>query len=803
MNMKTSLGTATCLAAALYASAAVAQGQPPEGSPARTAAPAGASGADDGRALADIVVTARRREESAQSVPVSVTAFSGAALEQRNVRSMQDLNLVTPGLRFSAEGGKNTTTVVLRGLGRNPIGEGVAAVVTYFADVAVVGEGTNIPTYDVASVQVLKGPQGTLFGRNTIGGAIVIQPEAPTYEVGGYVRGEVGSFNHRMVEGALNVPIVADKVALRLAGQVRRRDGSIRNLSGGPDFNDLHQDAFRVSLLVEPFEGLSNKFIYDYFKADENAAGLYLYAHNVGVIPGLSAALDPQIAQYRASQISAGYHAVDSVLGEGVNPPGSSDRKLWGIANDTKLEIGNITVRNIFGYRRTTLRSTINTSGLGEVRVGGVPFTVFLADSAQSRQYLTNEFQILGEALDGRLNFIAGAFYNNDKPYEGGGSHFIAFSATGLAPYVTSNVANKNKAVFGQIGYKLTDALTFNLGGRYSWDKVKACGGVIAPDRYGTFAECEQQAARGLADGVGVIENKGEEPSWTIGLDYQATEDLFLYATSRRGYRGANVNTPAFETQFTTGGTGCALGTTVVTCPDLTPFQKLGEEKITDVEIGAKWDWRAGDVRGRFNLSAFRGKYKSALQFFNVVGTGVPNAAPDFPTRQSIGVNAADLTIQGLELEAIVTPFTGFTLSLNGAYTDTNVDSVDVPPIGGLSLREADITRYAPKFASTLGANWVLPVRPFDSDMVINADWFHTSRFGVQYGRSLPGYDVVNARVALNDIGGSSVSLAFAVQNLFNEKYFTAASNLLPTFPANSVYTGDQRMWSLEAKVRF
>src|SRR3546814_13994760 len=159
-----------------------------------------------------------------------------------------------PGLRVRAEGGKTTTTVIRRGLGRNPIGEGVPAVVTYFADIPLVGEGTNVPAYDIASIQVLKGPQGTLFGRNTIGGAIIIQPEAPNYEFGGYVKGEYGRFDYRTLEGAINIPIVQDKAAVRFAGQIRRQDGSIKNLSGGPDFNDMHQDAFRVSLLLEPFE---------------------------------------------------------------------------------------------------------------------------------------------------------------------------------------------------------------------------------------------------------------------------------------------------------------------------------------------------------------------------------------------------------------------------------------------------------------------------------------------------------------------------------------------------------------------
>src|SRR3546814_9571578 len=97
-----------------------------------------------------------------------------------------------------------------------------------------------------------------------------------------------------------------------------------------------------------------------------------------------------------------------------------------------------------------------------------------------------------------------------------------------------------------------------------------------------------------------------------------------------------------------------------------------------------------------------------------------------------------------------------------------------------------------------VSANWCLPVRPFDSELVLNSDWFHTSKFGAQYGKYLPAYDVVNARIGMNDIAGTNLSLAFSIQNLFNEKYFTAASNLLPTFPSNTVYTGDQRRWRVE-----
>ncbi|MDB5687137.1 MAG: TonB-dependent receptor, partial [Rhizorhabdus sp.] len=145
----------------------------------------------------------------------------------------------------------------------------------------------------------------------------------------------------------------------------------------------------------------------------------------------------------------------------------------------------------------------------------------------------------------------------------------------------------------------------------------------------------------------------------------------------------------------------------------------------------------------------------------------------------------------------------GLTFSLNGAYTDTQIDKVQVPPIGGLALTKNDITKFTPKFSSTLAANWVLPVRPFDSELVLNADYYHTSRFGAQVGRNFPGYDLVNARFSMNDLGGSNLSLAFAVRNLFKEKYFLSPSNLLLSFPTNTAYVGEQRMWTVEAKYRF
>ena len=763
----------------------------------------------------DIVVTARRRDERLQDVPVSVTAFSAAALERSSVQTIADIRTVTPGLTFSSEGGKDNTAVSLRGIGQIPTGEVTPGVVTYFANVPLTSLGSNVPTYDISSVQVLKGPQGTLFGRNTLGGAVLIGPEAPNYEFGGYVEGSYGNYDYREVEGALNVPIVADKVALRVAGQVRRRDPLIYSINGGPGFNDVHQDSARASLLLEPTDWLKSTTIFDYFKATEAASGYYLLRQNfsftnlfapaLGPVAGgiVGGSLDAQAQSFLAQQSRNFYGSFSDNSGNGYG-----NRRAIFVSNDTSAQFGPFTVRNIFGYRKNKSDQFINTAATGQTYLPGflfgsaqdVPFTIFHAAALVQRQYLTNELQLLGSW--NRFNFIVGGFYNNDKPDGVSGSTFDAFTTPGAAAsVVTAHVRNKNYAVFGQATYKLTDALSATAGIRYSWDKVSACGGTIGTS-YATDATCRRIASLNLLDGVGVVNNKGQKPSWTLGLDYKVSHDLLVYVVSRRGYRGVNVNTPLFETVFTTGGTNPACGFGTGQCPDLRPFQKTGEETLTDAEVGEKWDFGVGGGRGRINTAVFYSKYKNALQFLNAQAI-VPSTAPDNPTNASFGVNAADLTIYGVELEASFSPSRTLTVSFNGAYTHQTVDKVTLPAVTGIAFDKSSVNRYAPSFSGTASLSWTLPITPLDGQVILNGDLFMTDRFGGQYGEKLPGYNLLNARLDWKGIAGTGVDLSLFVRNLTKERYFAAPDVLLRSFPVNSVAVGDPRTYGVSGRFRF
>src|SRR6185369_14909254 len=177
---------------------------------AQEAAPQGAAAEESTSIGGDIVVTARRRAEDISKVPVAVTAFSSQAIETKNIVNVSDLTKVTPGLNITGGGSKTNVFVTIRGQSRGVTGNVSPGVLTYFNEVPLPTYGSMIPTFDMDNIQVLKGPQGTLFGRNSIGGAVLTYSKAPTFDYHGYLKGEIGQYGNRLIEGAVNVPLVSD-----------------------------------------------------------------------------------------------------------------------------------------------------------------------------------------------------------------------------------------------------------------------------------------------------------------------------------------------------------------------------------------------------------------------------------------------------------------------------------------------------------------------------------------------------------------------------------------------------------------
>ena len=797
-----------------------------------------------------IIVTARRTSENLQDVPVSVAAFDGETLDRSTIQELSDVRTIAPGLNFNSEGGKSTTNVTLRGLGQLPVGLTTPGVVTYFNNVAIPSLGSSVPTYDIANVQVLKGPQGTLFGKSTLGGAILVNTVEPDlYDFEGYMKGTFGRFDYTAIEGALNIPIVEDKVALRVAAQVRRQDPRIRALdeeffdlpqvqalgvndpraTNYPGFDDVDTQSVRVSLKVSPTERLSNTTVFEYFEADELASGLFLFKSDLSpfennvLLPLLGDANRAATAVQLAAL--AGDYAKANPRGAfdgGING-GSAYRESIAVVNTTDFELTDIiSLRNIFGYRKNTNEQAINTGatpfldqgGFSNPFLGGAvtePFIVYYAEQRYERDYIDNDFQIIYD--DGGFDAIFGAYYSVDGPAGPSGDQFTQFSSLGRIPPTTTHVKNRSFALYAQAGIPLTEKLNLTLGARYSWDKAEFCYNPGNPATFESvdFDECKQNIAARVgtatefSDGFGQASVKDDYLTWTVGLDYEVTPDLLVYVTSRRGVRPRNLNFPLFES----GPVTCPSMNYTISCVDLRPYQTIDQERVTDIEIGEKFNFWLGDMRGRINTALFYSKYENATQFLSNSGNFVfPRGTLDAPP-SSIIINAADLDIYGLELDASLSPTPALTFGLSLAITETDVAKLLPINTGGElgpnvgSFGEAQINKLSPDYSGTLSASWTLPIRPADGDLTLSGDFYFTDDFGGQQGVQLEGYELTNIRLDWQEISGTGLDLALYVKNLFDVQYQAGVSVILPTAPYNSLYLGAPRTWGVEARYRF
>lgn len=744
------------------------------------------SGSTGVRMLEEIVVTATRREEGAQSVPVSVNAFSSQMLEDRTVRDLADLTRIAPGIRFVHQGGGGNMNLVLRGLSRIPVGTAPNAVINYFADVPLNFAGSNIPTYDIGSIQVLKGPQGTLFGRNAMAGAVVITPQAPTHEFEGYIKGGVGNYEYNDVEGAVNIPLIDNVAALRLAGKVSRRDGYTKNLGTGNDQDDVHKDSFRASLLLEPDEGLSNTTVVDYMKSEEAGTGSIL----AEVLPAGLVRLAPFTGLWNCSAAAVpcvGFNPgrdIDDALVQQKNwgPYKTTseinqlfDRELFGVSNRTEWDIGPLTLRNIFGYRTTEVLTDLNTDG--------VSFSpnLITASSRVREKSISDEIHLFGKAMNDRLDYLVGAFWIEEEPDGLNGSIFPV--ATPVAPWVHAYTEKTNKALFAQIGYEVVEGIKINAGYRYNKTEQEVC--AVSAGRTNIQTDPEPLVGESQCPSLGSISESDENAkTWNIGLDWQVNDNVFTYITHRKGYREGGINSPAFNTPAS------AL---------LAPYQTYDPETLKDVEIGIKADFTVADMPVRFNISAFRGKHDNVVTSFSTSGL-VPATDPGAPQSNAIGVNTGKRTLSGFESELVMEPIAGLVLSNSTAYVHQKINELKLPAIQGLQI--PSLQPASPKWSNTFAVRWAVPVELAGGELVFNADYYWQDEYFVN-NSILPSYEVANMRMDLLGIGGTGVDVGFFVRNILDDEYPYAGSANSDALGFYTFSYAEPRMYGLEMKYSF
>jgi iron complex outermembrane receptor protein len=752
-----------------------------------------------------ITVTARRREESLQDTPISVSVLSGDQLARVGVTDAQSLQYQTPSLSItSAQSQRNTVAFSLRGQRTQetqlftdpPVG-------TYFAEVVQprpYGFGNTL--FDIQSVQVLKGVQGTLFGRNMTGGAVLVEPHHPELrEFSGEIKGQYGNYNMHDIYGMLNIPL-GDSVALRFSGKTRERDGWAREVTSGLRYDNQNYDAFRISLLVEPMEGLESLTVLDWYQSNENGTASFLTSISTPSVisnyEGLRAAgrITTNIpAQFAAAQalFQQRRFSLDTGVGEGGNLdafPGPYEKiKNWGITNKTTWELSDtLTLKNIFGYRKQQRDQVQDYDGIPAFLITPYQFT--------RTRNISEELQLQGKAFDSRLDFVVGAYYFEEKGIDGSiantlpeltivGSGLNAMTTPALL-FATANPGegySRTAAAFAAGTYKVTDELSVSAGIRYNYDKRKitvspsrpnlgACTFDIDVNTAGTqtvpFAQCSFTNQKTF-----------KELTYDATIQYEPSNRLTVYGSYRHGFRAGGFSTRA---------------TNEVT---LRPFLP---ELVDEFEAGLKTNTPVGSGRLTTSTALFLQNasdvQKQRATAVDTNGDGVPDNV------FTIVDNTAKQRNYGGEFEAALT-FDAFTLSAFYSYTKVDIRAGQVVLNGRQEFEQRGSPRhqmgatatYSPPIDEALGQVNLIGNVTYRSKIYL--DDFEIQ--GLQ-----PGYALVNARVEWNDIAQSGISAAVFANNLLDKTYRIGVLGLIAEGLGfqNSVY-GEPRMYGVEVGFKF
>ena len=835
--------SAACIAIAMAGSSTIAQAQ--SGNQASN--------------LEDIIVTARRVEENQQKIPVAVTTLTAASMERRNVVAVNDLQFSVPNLQIKpSNNNPSLPEFIIRG--QRQVLYTDENVVTYVNGVAQSTRGLSL--YDLENVQALKGPQGTLFGKNSMGGAMVFTTARPKFDPEARFDLEMGNYNR--VQGTVmgNIPLIDEVAALRIAGRIERQDGFFKNLRpGGKDLNDRNNESFRVSLLVKPGDRFENLTTFDYVHKNEiptpsliEAAPL---ANNFfrsvtqqavtqqsalgGSTPLVDTANGLLVRQGNPFR-SVAFTGIGKTLTNAGFPAltGFGSRsEVYGIANTTSFELSDaVTLKNIIGARYEEALDFQDPSG-----ITGMTFdfgTLFGAppgfvtgqatnnDTYYRNQYKTfsDEFQVIGRW--GNLNLITGLYYAHVKHQYDVNSSFVVGPASFYGPAFEKHGAMRDStesmAAFAQGTYDFSgiglDGLRLTLGARYTRDKKE----MRAEGFYSTSTETVQSWNPAFPQGqcnelngtfgnaVGV--NNGAECSltnhrtykavtWTGSLEYQATPDTLLYFASRRGFKagGPNPTTRVLE------------------------FSMFGPEKITDFELGLKHQGRLGSVPYRLNIAGFIGKYRDIqtsdiLQFCTNDNVGCSGGGV---FTELILLNVGKATIKGIEVEGSIKPVPQLELNAGYSYQVGRYGSGSIVPqptdpanpvnaanpinfAGGVDLSGKEFAGV-PRQTLTLSGTYEADFIPESfAKTRLSVNYFHrtkTKGLAVQGIFGTPAFDTLGARLSFDQLFESNFSLALWGSNITNNYYKLYCSNNLNSIGYAACKWGDPRTYGATLSVKF
>lgn len=704
----------------------------------------------------EILVTARRQTERLQDVPVAVTAFDGEALRKQNITSAADLSARVPSLQTrSGSASRDQVAYRLRGQGQGASG-GEPSVVVYFLDVPTIAAGPGL-FYDLANVQVLKGPQGTLFGRNTTGGAILLNPQRPKDELGGYLDASIGNYNLARIQGALNLPVVEDWLAVRFAFDVNHRDGFTEDLETGDDLDDRNYQAWRVSVLLTPTEGLENYFVYEYFHSRNNGGGTVLTA----VRPGSSAtAFFPSITEELLAQQERGPRKVRHSTGQNFQRDDARS-----ITNILSYEIAdNLTIKSILGYRKFITDYTADSDGsIGPFveRIANGTFATASYGYPPSNISRTAELNLSGKLFDGTLDWIIGGYYQKIKPATSRDADAVINFGRQLE--LSTLRRDTTKAVYGHATLdlaSLTDGLSLSGGLRYTKDRRKLNSRTIVNGLCATVGAIPPDCQR-------YQEASFDAVTYDVSINYKPAPNTLFYLASRRGYKS--------------GGFNNSVPVTVQTV--------YGPEHVQDVEAGIKTSLEFLGMRGHIDAAYYYSEYKD-------IQRSVTQFDPASQQTFAVVSNSGRATIQGVELEGTLLPTNSLRLSGFYAFTDAKYK---VDALRGVAFQSTPRHKFGLTAQYEFDLGNLGQITP--GAMVSYQSLIHHSNTSNDYDRQ-EGYALADLRLDWENVLSYPIDVGLFVTNLTNKTYEISSVNLYTSAGVVGTLYGEPRMYGMRLRYR-
>jgi len=731
--------------------------------------PAQTEAAEAGATLGEVLVTARKREENLQKTPVSISAFTGSDLAARQIDNISQLSDSTPNFSFEPttpiSGSTAASSVYIRGVGQfdftlvSEPGVGVYLDGVYIAR----SVGAVLDMLDVERVEVLRGPQGTVFGKNTIGGAVNVISRRPSAEPDGYVELRTGTDSRLDARASFSGPL-SDAVGIRATVARLNQDGYVSNLGGGSELSDTDAAVGRLVLEFDPEGAFSALFAADGTRRRENGRAQKILAFNpqapvpsFGPFAAVAAFLG--VPGYDSRFLAGGPFATN----QGPEDAVKSDLDLWGTALTLEFDLGDVTLKSISGYREFDTQFGRDSDNS--------PFDIVNTIDLMDHQQFSEELQVLGQTSDERFSWLAGLFYLRE---EGSNRNDV------LIPVLTIKsggaIDNDGWAAFGQGTMRISDPLSLSLGARYT-DETKR----FTPDQQVIYNEFTVPVFGGLpfADGERILpmrefERSDTDTSLSAALSYQWTDDLMTYLSYAEGFKGGGFDQRVFPPRG----------------PDGRPAS-FAPERLTQYEAG--WKWENGNRTVRLNGAVFFSDYEDVqVRVVDAVAPGVGNAGEG--------------EVRGAELELVARPGQALTLEAGVGYLDTEITALgsDIDPAAD-RVQIGNRFINSPEWSFDASAAYTAALGN-SGDLTLRVDWSWRDKVFNNWANdesiAQDALSLINASLTWGSPSGGW-EFVLAGRNLTDEIYIVTGNDEIDTFGYSEAIYARPREWTVSIRKLF